>query len=312
MWRRFVANKKSSCFRKAPAKFIENAIKCFVSQSRKNRLSLIDNTPIFDEPLVAFARGDDPIFLQYKEIIGHFHLTPRETLQQSLDGPVAGDLSVIAWVLPITRRTRLSNRRMKSHPSLRWAHTRWDGERFNKSLRRYVVSLLRDRGYRAVAPFVEPSFKICRLPNGYSSNWSERHIAYVAGLGTFSLSDGLITPKGIAMRCGSVVAEIALTPSPRVYASHTANCPFLKDGTCGVCIERCPAEAITPEGHDKNLCWSYQDKIRSPFQQKYKVTDIGCGLCQTSVPCEWRIPRSASITINRRTSREESRMGEES
>ena len=76
MWRSAMANKKSSCFQKTPAKSIENAIKSFVSQSRKNRLSLIDNTPIFDEPLVAFARGDDPIFLQYKEIIGHFHLSP--------------------------------------------------------------------------------------------------------------------------------------------------------------------------------------------------------------------------------------------
>ena len=148
--RRAVVNKNSTCFQKAPEKFIEKAIKSFVSQSQENCLSLIDNTPIFDEPLVAFARGDDPLFLQYKETIGHFHLTPREALEESLDG------------------------------------------------------------------------------------------------------------------------------------------------TCGVCIERCPAAAITPEGHDKNICWSYQETILSPFQQKYKATDIGCGLCQTSVPCEGKIPGSSS------------------
>ena len=294
MLRRAVVNNNSTCFQKEPERFIEKTIKSIVSQSQENRLSLIDNTPIFDEPLVAFARGDDPLFLQYKEIIGQFHLTPREALEESLGGPVADCLSVIVWVLPIMQQTRLSNRRMKRHPSLRWAHTRWYGEKFNESLRRYIVELLRDLGCHAVAPFVESFFKMYRLPNGYSSNWSERHMAYVAGLGTFSLSDGFITPKGIAMRCGSVVVDLDLSPSGRVYSSHTANCLFFKDGTCRECIERCPAGAITTEGHDKNICWSYQETTLSPFRQKYGATDIGCGLCQTSVPCEWKIPDSSS------------------
>jgi len=35
---------------------------------------------------------------------------------------------------------------------------------------------------------------------GYASSWSERHIAYVAGLGTFGFCDDLITPVGKAMR----------------------------------------------------------------------------------------------------------------
>ena len=47
---------------------------------------------------------------------------------------------------------------------------------------------------------------------GFASTWSERHAAYASGLGTFGLSDGLITPRGQAMRCGSVVARIAVPP----------------------------------------------------------------------------------------------------
>jgi epoxyqueuosine reductase QueG len=39
----------------------------------------------------------------------------------------------------------------------------------------------------------------------FSSNWSERHAAYTAGLGTFGLCDGLITPLGKAMRVGEGV-----------------------------------------------------------------------------------------------------------
>jgi epoxyqueuosine reductase QueG len=52
---------------------------------------------------------------------------------------------------------------------------------------------------------------------GYASSWSERHAAHAAGLGTFGLCDGLITPKGKAMRAGSVVAKIQVEPSIRFY-----------------------------------------------------------------------------------------------
>ena len=50
-----------------PEKFLEEAIKRFVAESETNRLTMIGNSPIFDEPLVAFASGNDPIFTEYKE-----------------------------------------------------------------------------------------------------------------------------------------------------------------------------------------------------------------------------------------------------
>ena len=53
-----------------------------------------------------------------------------------------------------------------------------------------------------MAPVLQPYFeKTYRTDGkGYFSNWSERHIAYAAGLGTFSLSDGFIIERGIAHR----------------------------------------------------------------------------------------------------------------
>jgi len=39
------------------------AIKQFVAESPLNRLRDIDGSPMWDEPLVAFADGDDPLFL---------------------------------------------------------------------------------------------------------------------------------------------------------------------------------------------------------------------------------------------------------
>jgi len=287
-----------------PSSFLENAIKEYVAASPGNRLPAFNGDPIFDEPLVGFAHGDDVIFQDYKAIIGNFHLTPREALQMHLQGKGSGGekeppkVSVISWILPITHETRLSSRRESLVASLRWNHTRWQGQELINELSRYLVSLLEELGYQAVAPELANFYEIKDLSNGPASNWSQRHIAYASGLGTFSLSDGFISPRGIAMRCGSVVSDIALSPSPRVYENHLANCLFYRDGSCRRCIERCPVGAITEQGHDKERCREFllveQRAIIKQLgrEEGYLGRYPGCGLCQTKVPCEARIPPS--------------------
>ena len=124
----------------------------------------------------------------------------------------------------------------------------------------------------------------------YASSWSERHVAHAAGLGTFGLCDGLITAKGKAMRTGSVVAKIALDPTPRPYADHHAYCLHYAKNTCGKCIDRCPARAITEAGHDKEKCRQHLEMSRQHVKKTYLFEGYGCGLCQVGVPCEAMIP----------------------
>lgn len=284
-----------------PAQFIEEAIKDYVLNSPLNRLQAFGGAPIFDEPLVGFADGDDPLFEEYKTIIAAFHLTPREALTKQLadtpgtDSPELSAVSVISIVLPIARDTRLSNRKETRGPSLRWNHTRWQGQDLVIDLSRYVVSLLEEVSQHAVAPELAPFFKLRRLPGGLGSTWSQRHVAYAAGLGTFGLSDGFITPKGVAMRCASVVTDLKIPPTPRPYPNHLANCLFYANGSCGRCIERCPGGAISEQGHDKNRCLTILIDGQKPWMEGahgpgYIGTYAGCGLCQTKVPCEDRIP----------------------
>lgn len=287
----------------APALFLEQEIKSFVLGSAQNCLKDIDGSAIFEEPLVGFANGDDPLFQDYKRIIGDFHLTPREALRQQGDGDQSGApaeprrVSVVCWILPIGKETRLANRKMTDGPSRHWNNVRWLGQELNDSLARYVVQLLQEKGYRAVAPDQLPIFAVRQLPNGRASNWSQRHMAYAAGLGTFSLSDGFITPRGIAMRCNSVVTDLELPATPRRYASHVANCPFFADGSCGACIKRCPAGAITSQGHDKVKCSEMMQVFHKLYLSKpgYVGRYAACGLCQTKVPCESRIPKATRV-----------------
>jgi epoxyqueuosine reductase QueG len=244
--------------------------------------------------LVGFASGGDPLFKQYKKIIGRFHLTPQEIFDLTYGkGKPPTELSVISWVLPASEDIRRSNRKEDKYPSLPWAHARDFGEQFNVKLRDHLVSLLERKGYRAVAPMNSLHWKQIRSPRvGLASNWSERHAAYACGLGAFGLSDGLITAKGKAMRVGSVVTDLPLKPSEKIYPHHHANCLYYFNKTCKACASRCPAGAITAKGHDKEKCEKYF--YGAAFQGKkeeYGVKITGCGLCQTKVPCEFEIPK---------------------
>lgn len=276
------------------AAWIEGLIKEYVRNSPDNSLRNAANEKAWDDALVGYARGDDPLFSFYKQDIGAFVWTPAEIF--SITFPdlkrAPEELTVISWILPQTEATKADNRRQKDVPAERWVRSRGYGEAFNVKLAGYVVAVLGERGIRAVAPGQSPQWSRQTSERyGFASNWSERHAAYAAGLGTFSLCDGLITPKGKAMRCGSVIACLAVPPTPRPYEDYRAYCLFYAQGTCKKCISRCPRGAISEAGHDKTRCRDYLFETLADYaKSRYGIETHGCGLCQTRVPCESRIP----------------------
>ncbi len=281
---------------------IESEIKEFGRTSPLNRMPDDPNQKIFDEPLIKYADSEDELFIQYKKIIGIVHMMPREALAAAYNikpESLPHRLSVISWILPIAENIRKSNRKEKLQPSRLWSYTRWYGEKFNEALREYVIKMLNDKGYKATAPGIGSHFKQYNNEKGPYSNWSERHIAYAAGLGTFSLSDGFITEKGIAHRCGSVVTDMILTPSTRSANTPYANCTFYVNGSCKACIARCPAGAITEAGHDKIKCLEFQIREFAGLRENLKVGITGCGLCQTKVPCEFKNPVKKSSKLKK-------------
>ena len=289
-------------FLKNPNEVLEQVVKNFIKESEFNRRVQLDQGFYWDDPLVGFASGMDPLFFEYKTLIGHFHQTPREIIASALreKGQPLGiaeseQISVISWILPATEETRKSNRKEERFPSKLWAYTKDFGEACNDALRRHVTTFLENMGHIAVAPILLPSFKYLRDEKvGWASPWSERHVAYACGLGTFSLNDGLITPKGIAVRIGSAVTLLRLTPTEKKHRHIKENCLFFRNETCGKCITRCPAGAISENGHNKDKCREYIGS--QPLHEKrleYGLTNptTSCGLCQTGVPCEFQIPR---------------------
>jgi len=279
-------------------KWITDVIQDFISASPRNTMG--DGTgerAWDDDALVGFASGVDPIWQQCKEYVGAFHWTPWEVFNQHCPGEFAcaEELTVVSWILPQRAMVRKKNRKANLYPCEEWARIRIYGEAFNVALRQHLVLRLSEMGHAAVAPMLVSNWTIVNSERfSYASSWSERHAAHAAGLGTFGLCDGLITAKGKAMRAGSVVARISIDPTPRPYSDHRAYCLFFAEGTCGKCIDRCPARAIDENGHDKEKCRQHLAQSREYVKKTYNFEGYGCGLCQVGVPCESGIPVKAA------------------
>lgn len=273
--------------------YIENYIKTHMSSPENNNMKELPGFA-FDEPIVGFSRGDDALYDFYKEHIDpKFYRTPSEWLESVYShGFDPKNISVISWFLPHTDDTKEKCRALDDCPAFEWTMVRVHGEECNrrlaKSLEEHLVSL----GYEAVAPMCAPDFswgdseKFVKI-----SNWSERHTANISGLGTFGLCDGLITEKGKAGRYGSVIVDLPLLPTERKYGTYNEYC-MAKNG-CTACIRRCPAGAITKDGHDKVLCMKYHaEVIKKLDHERYGYDGYAvCGLCQTGVPCESGLPQ---------------------
>ena len=221
-----------------------------MKNSPENSLKMEPDEKAWDEVLVGFSSGADPLYEEYKDLVGELHWTPLEAFSIQFPDVTVNpdDLTVISWILPQREATKADNRKETFYPSRRWVQARFPGEEFNNSLRRHVVQELSSKDVKSFAPVLLPQWSWGKSEKYVlASKWSERHAAYAAGLGTFGLCDGLITAKGKAHRVGSVVANLSVPATERPYDDHHEYCLFFYDGSCTGCRKRCPVGAITEE-----------------------------------------------------------------
>ena len=209
---------------------IEQEIKNFIANTPLNTSE--DGTyHYFDEPIIGFANIHDPLF---REIANHIdpeqYPTASDWLARELrHEPIVG--TVIAWSLPISKHVLDTNRTEKKIPSIEWAHVRYYGEQLNNALRQHMRDFFHHQNIPNISPQIDEHWsRITASNTGISSNWSERHAAYVAGLGTFSLNDALITVNGIAHRVGSIIVATELPATKRPYTGRYDYCLYYNSG----------------------------------------------------------------------------------
>jgi epoxyqueuosine reductase len=269
---------------------------------------------IFDPPLIGVSRGDDPIFIKFKEVVAPEHLTPLEVwtadgLRSQEDS--ADRLRILSIIFPYVKRIRDESKKHNRNervtkpkmPADIYCLGRNYANEFMKDVLRKTMAFFQDQGFRTTAGMLSPAFQL-RLqdkPPQFYSLWSERHIAFAAGLGTFSLHEGLITEAGCNIRVTSVITDAPLEVTPRKSDEPYANCLYYSTGECRKCEKRCPGEAITAEGHDKVKCREYGVVVSKAMNKKFRPLlkphernvegniivsyPVGCAFCQFDVPC---------------------------
>lgn len=273
-------NKTDIC--NAAAHFVETSKDNYISKEVALSPRLI-GLKMFEEPIFSFGSADDPYFtaLKHPSAIGTHFLSPSQWLAEAK--------TVISFFLPFSQPVKKSNNKDSIWPSEEYLHSRIEGQQFINKLAIYLNSLLLSASYNSIIPSLNEKFWHKRAFNpdtphpqaSFTSNWSERHVAFVCGLGTFGLSKGLITKKGVAGRFASIITELKLPPDTRSYQTIYEYCCY-----CGACAKKCPARAISlKDGKNHLACSAFLDKTAEKFAPRH-----ACVKCQIGVPCESKIP----------------------
>ena len=238
---------------------------------------------IYDAPVVAVGSALDPLWetIKQTQAVGPVWKTPTEWLPEAK--------SVISIFAPFSRHVLENNAKEPDRTGSAWLSGYNVGGALVKKAGRRTMEMLREQGYKAVCPVVDDAFRSISDPDtnpdlpglSYTSNWSERHAAFVCGQGTFGLSRGLITRRGMAGRFSSVITDLELDPDERVYTELYEFCIL-----CGKCAKNCPAGAISlQEGKKHWPCNRWLDRMG-----EWSGVSESCGKCQVNVPCMDRIP----------------------
>ena len=262
----------------------------FTENSTVNRLPALDEDTraklpasfgtdlvFYKPPILSVGSAFDPGFTKLREpgVVGPHHLMPTDWLPEAR--------SVISVFLPFTDRLNTSNAG-GTDPSWEWLFGRIEGQAPLLAVGELVRDALLAAGYKAHLPYTDPRL-IARVSLAqdlpipvYSSTWSERHVGFVTGLGTFGRSTNFISKAGTSGRLISVVTDWDPAPDVKDYTGVYDYC-----SECFACYRACPGQAYGESGKTISKCSLFIRENCAKFAPRY-----GCGKCQAGMPCAAR------------------------
>jgi len=233
------------------------------------------------ELLTGFAAAADPLFRELKQVATSDHLLPEELL--------TGARTVIVFFIPFAEEIARSNIEGQA-ASPHWARAYLETKVLIQAAGRHLQRYLTAAGERAIETSPAQDYDRQRLV----SNWSQRHVAFVAGLGRFGLNRMLITPAGCCGRLGSVITSLELPPDRR---SDTEACLYHFDRSCQHCLNRCPGQALGVASFDRHRCHRICHSNEVEFDALGRA--VVCGKCLVDVPCTFRDPVRVKLDSGR-------------
>ena len=255
---------------------MKDEIRCLVRTFVSDFMKRDGTRSEWKEPLVGFASASDLLFGTLKGSASPIHRLPGDFLP--------GARTVIAYFIPFSPDINLSNVEGR-YSSLEWCTAYLETNEMILQLNMYLNTWFDSKGYRGVVLPATHNWDVEKL----ISDWSHRSVAYIAGLGTFGRNNMLITEKGCCGRFGSFITSAPIPADTRVPGEA---CLYKHNGTCGVCVKRCPNKALTLDTFDRFACY---DMLLENGRRNGDIgnTDV-CGKCLVGLPCSERNPvRSA-------------------
>lgn len=263
-------------------KQIENEIIRFVAEyDNKTTLGSIWRTPI-----VGIADAGNPDFSELRKLVHAEHQQPEDVLP--------GARTVIAYFVPFAEKVVTGNG-CEGLSSPEWARAYEETNAMLAALGVHLSLFIASYGHRAAVSKEAAVFDREKI----TSRWSQRHIARLAGIGTFGLNNMLITQAGCCGRFGTIVSDLELEPDAPIQTEYCLN---RRNGHCRVCIRNCPTGALSEDGFDRKVCYLRcleNAKQYTSFGSSYAskagetVEDTGsevCGKCLVNLPCSLKNP----------------------
>ena len=238
----------------------------------KNYPVIKETITSWQEPVVAFASAEDPLFLSLKDTISPSHALPRDLLTDAQ--------TVITYFIPFPKNIVLSNHTGQT-ASQEWAKAYIETNQLILDLNLHIHNILLQQDYDSCILPATHNFDTKKL----ISDWSHRHVAFIAGLGKFGLNNMLITEKGCCGRLGSIISTLKLLPTLR---SNLENCLHYRRGICKKCISRCVNDALTETSFDRQRCYNMCLQNAKNFSE-LGLADV-CGKCLIHLPCSFTKP----------------------
>jgi len=223
-------------------------------------------------PLVGFASAGDPLFTELKRVVAPTHDLPKNLLENAK--------TVAAFFLPFDKQTVRSNIAGRL-ASPEWARAYRETNALIRETGRHMKGWIESEGYEVAVTPPTHNFD----PKKLISDWSHRHVAYIAGLGTFGLNNMLITEAGCCGRFGSFVISLDLPPDGR---PDTEACLYRHNGSCMKCVNRCVGDALFTDRFDRHSC--YKVCLENDEVYHFEGTSDVCGKCVVGVPCSFLDP----------------------
>ena len=238
-----------------------------IAQLVKSEMTALSRPDLFRSPLISYSAAKDKKYLELKEIIGSWHLSPFELLPDAK--------SIISYFVPFTKKVVCEPKNVTDGSPL-WAEAyeiiNVHFGRINEVLSTYLIGL----GFSAKAMPATHNYD----PKDMKCKWSHKSAAAIAGLGMFGKNRLLITKKGSGGRFCSLLtsAPLQAEQSPELEKCH-------EDNSCTLCHSICPAKALSYDGIDKFACHRELTKNKDALIKSitFKKIDV-CGKCASICP----------------------------